>query len=97
MAKFICILKNERKEKLTADLINKHIEHLKYLKAKGILFLCGLLKNNAGGMLILEAGTYKEAEAHILQDPLMVNNCYEDYLIYELVEANEENNYLQDS
>jgi uncharacterized protein YciI len=96
MAKFICILKNEKKENLTKDLIKGHIEHLKEMKNNGILFLCGLLKNNESGMVILEVKSYEEAESYILQDPLIVNNCYGDYIIYELIEANEENNYLQD-
>jgi len=90
-------LQNEKKENLTAELIKSHIERLKYLKRDGVLFLCGLLKNNEGGMLILEVKSYEEAEAHILQDPLIINNCYGAYKIHELIEANEENNYLQDN
>jgi uncharacterized protein YciI len=96
MAKFVCILKNEKKENLTLDLIKSHIEHLKNLKKIGVLSLCGLLKNE-GAMIILHVQSYKEAEAHILQDPLIINNCYGDYILYELIEANEENNYLQDN
>ena len=96
MAKFVCILNDEKKENLTEDLVKSHIEHLKNLKRNKILFICGLLKNE-GGMLILDVKSYEDAEAHILRDPLIVNNCYGNYYIYELIEANEENNYLLDN
>ena len=44
-------------------------------------------------MLILEANSLKEAETYILQDPVIIQNKY-GYIIHELVEANEDNNFL---
>jgi uncharacterized protein YciI len=93
MAKFVCILRDEKKENLTEDLVIKHVEHLKDLKRNGILILCGLILKE-GGMLILDVKTQEEAKNIILQDPLIKNNCYGDYIIYEFIEGNEENNYL---
>ena len=46
-----------------------------------------------GAILILEAKSLKEAEDHILQDPVIVRGHY-DYTLHELIEANEENNFL---
>ena len=54
--------------------------------------MCGLLKGN-GAILILEAKSLKEAEAYILQDPVIFQKKYE-YKTHELIEANEENNFL---
>ena len=93
MSKFVCILRDEKKENLTEGLVIKHIEHLMDLKRKGLLTLCGLLMNE-GGMLMLDVKSYEDAENIILQDPLIKNNCYGGYVIYEFFEGNEENNYL---
>ena len=106
MAKFACIYKtNENDENFdetsAMDLIKKHIEYLRNMKHKGVLFLCGILsgktglKENQGALIILETKSYEEAEAHILQDPLVINKWY-SYTIKEFIEGNEANNYLLD-
>jgi len=46
MAKFVCILNDEKKENLTEDLVKRHIEHLKNLKHNKILFICGLVNHH---------------------------------------------------
>jgi hypothetical protein len=66
------------------------------MKNKRVLFLCGLLKNE-GALIILEVKSYEEADSYILQDPLIINNCYGEYIIYELIEANDDNNWLMGS
>ena len=93
MAKFVCIYEPDRKGTWTEELIKKHVEHLRNMKHKNVLILCGILKEKQGGLIMLEEKSYTEAEKHILQDPLVVNNCY-NYSICEFLEGNEENNYL---
>ena len=77
---------------MTADSVKNHVEHLRGLSKNKVLFLCGLLKGN-GAMLIIEAKTQKEAESYIKQDPLIIQENY-GYEIYELKEANDDNNFL---
>ncbi|MDR2947778.1 MAG: hypothetical protein LBV71_01090 [Prevotella sp.] len=77
------------------DATKAHVEHCRELDFKGILFLCGpLLGKEEKGMFILNAQSYKEAEEYVLRDPLIARKGYNTYLIYEIQEANAENNYL---
>lgn len=77
------------------DATNAHVEHLKDLDSKGILFLCGpLLGREDKAMLILNAKSYEEAESYVLRDPFIVRKGYNTYLIHEIQEANSANNYL---
>ena len=92
MSKYVVIYNLKKRKGFTLEVSKKHVEHLRDLSHENVLFLCGLLKGN-GAMLILEAKSLKEAEAHILQDPVIVRGHY-DYTLYELIEANEENNFL---
>ena len=95
MAKFACIYEPEKNGIWTDDLVKNHVEYLKNMKQKGILILCGILKEKQGALILLEEKSFEEAEAHILQDPLVVNKCYR-YTICEFIEGNEDNNYLLD-
>jgi uncharacterized protein YciI len=92
MAKYVAQYKLKERKGFTAELAKSHVEHLRSLSQKNVLLLCGLLKGN-GAMLMLEAKTLKEAEAYILQDPVIIHKKY-GYVIHELIEANEENNFL---
>ena len=84
MAKFACIYEPDENKNWTEDLVIKHVEHLKNMKYEGVLVLCGLLKEKQGALIILEEKSYKEAEAHILQDPLVINKFY-NYTINEFI------------
>jgi uncharacterized protein YciI len=60
------------------------------LKRKGILFLCGPLRDyteNNTGMVIIEADSMEDAKKYFLEDPFIINKWYRDYSIYELAEA----------
>lgn len=77
------------------DATQAHVEHVRDLDERGILFLCGpLLGKEEKGMFILNAQSYEEAESHVLRDPLIARKGYNTYLINEIQEANAENNYL---
>jgi len=92
MSKYVALYKLKERKGFTADLAKIHVEHLRNLSQKNVLLLCGLLKGN-GAMLILEAASLKEAQSYILQDPVILHKKYE-YVIHELIEANESNNFL---
>ena len=92
MSKYVALYKLKERKGFTGELTKKHVEHLRNLSHKNVLTLCGLLKGN-GQILILETKSLKEAETYILQDPVIVQRKYE-YKIHELIEANEENNFL---
>lgn len=92
MSKYVVLYKLKERKGFTADLAKIHVEYLRDLSHRKILHLCGLLKGN-GAMMILEAKSLKEAEAHILQDPVIIHKKY-GYVIHELIEANESNNFL---
>lgn len=92
MPKYVVIYKLKKRKGFTLDLSKKHVEHLRNLSHENVLFLCGRLKGN-GAMIILEAKSLKEAETHVLQDPVIIQEHY-TYRIHELIEANEENNFL---
>ena len=93
MSKYVVMYRYTGKTDEAPGLVDSHIDHLKKLRQEGILFLCGLLKENDGAMLILEADSFGEAEGYILRDPLVDQEFYR-YEIYEFIEANEENNFL---
>ena len=92
MSKYVVQYKLKERKGFTADLVKIHVEHLRGLSDKKVLSLCGLLKGN-GAMLIIEAESLKEAKAHILQDPVIIQKKY-GFTIHELIEANEDNNFL---
>ena len=63
-------------------IINQHIKWIKNLKGKGINIKSGFLVNElkqtgAGGLLIIEIATYKEALEIIKNDPMIKNNIVE--------------------
>ena len=94
MAKFVAVLQDKNEGDFPPGLLEDHIEHLRGLHYKGALFLCGPLKNAGRALQILEADSYSEAEGYVLKDPFIAHKYYAGYTLYELIEANEDNNYL---
>jgi len=98
MAKYVVIYEDERAGALPPDLLTAHVEHLQDLRSRGILFMCGPLKDSDGmALLILEADSQEEVEGYVLKDPFIVEKWYANHRIYEWIEANENNNYLLDT
>ena len=59
-------------------VINQHIQWIENLKEKGINIKSGFMvdefkQSGAGGLLILEIGTYKKALEIIKKDPMIKN------------------------
>ena len=70
------------KKDVRKKIINEHIKWIKNLKGKGINIKSGFLVNRlkqpgAGGLLIIEIETYKDALEIIKNDPMIKNNLVE--------------------
>ena len=99
MAKYVVIYQDMREDAVTPDmaesLVKSHVEYLKDLYSRKILFMCGILKDNDDkGLLIFDVNSKEEAESYVLKDPFIVRKCYSSYSISEWVVANESNNWL---
>lgn len=97
MDKFVVILKEKRKGELDANLLTRHIDHLRHLSREGKLMIAGPFKNNKQGMLILNCEDIDEAINLVESDPFIKEKYYNTYEINELIVANEENNWLMDN
>ena len=76
--------------KLKKKFINKHILWIKELKKAGVNIKSGFLVNEinepgAGGLLIIEVKTYKDALNIILEDP-MIKNKIVDWKLSEWID-----------
>lgn len=72
----------------------RHVEHLRRLQSEGKLFLAGPFKDTSEIMQILVAESREAARRMVLADPFTNEGIFAEYSLRELVEANEENNYL---
>ena len=86
------IIKKEfiSKSKLKKKFIDKHILWIKDLKKAGVNIKSGFLVNEinepgAGGLLIIEVKTYKDALNIILEDP-MIKNKIVDWKLSEWID-----------
>ena len=73
-------------------IINDHINWIKKLNKKGIDIKSGFLvdefkKPGAGGLLILEINTYKDALEIVKNDPMIKNNIV-DWKLNEWIDIN---------
>jgi uncharacterized protein YciI len=94
MGKFVAILKDKKKGELTKDLLDKHVEHLQRIEKDSKLFICGPFKDNDKAMQILVCDTIQEAITLVQSDPFIKEGYYATYEVNELIEANEDNNWL---
>ncbi len=92
--KFIIMLKDKQNGTLTSKLLAQHVSHLKSLTALNKLHLCGPFENDDGALQIIITDTKENAEKLVNQDPFIKEKYYKSYSIYELIEANEDNNWL---
>jgi uncharacterized protein YciI len=97
MKKFLVMYEDmKHDESYTRDLLVSHINFVKDLDAKGVLFLGGPLKPDKKAMLILNGSSREEIDGYIQKDPFIISQHYEKYTVYEIIEGNAENNYLLD-
>tara|TARA_B100000900_G_scaffold249963_1_gene212892 strand:+ start:919 stop:1215 length:297 start_codon:yes stop_codon:yes gene_type:complete len=79
---------------LKKKFIDKHILWIKDLKKAGVNIKSGFLVNEinkpgAGGLLIIEVKTYKDALNIVLEDP-MIKNKIVDWKLSEWIDISEE-------
>jgi len=81
--------------KMTKEVVIRHVDHIRSLDDSGKLVLCGPTKGYLGvaGMVILRAGSLEDAEAICKTEPLVVEG-FATYKVFALQVANRENNYL---
>ena len=80
--------------KLKKKFVDKHILWIKELKKAGVNIKSGFLVNEikepgAGGLLIIEVKTYKEALKIIKEDP-MIKNKIVDWKLSEWIDISKE-------
>ena len=85
------IIKNDflLNKSLKSETIEKHISWVKGLREKGLNIQSGFLvdrmkKPGAGGLLIIETMSYKDAE-EILKDDPMIKNKLVEWELYEWI------------
>ena len=90
------IIKKEfiRQNKFKKKFVDKHILWIKKLKKAGVNIKSGFLVNEikkpgAGGLLIIEVKTYKEALKIIKEDP-MIKNKIVDWKLSEWIDISKE-------
>ena len=82
-------------KKIKKAMVIKHVEYIKGLDDSGKLELCGAFKGypGVGGMLVLKADNYEEAEAICKSEPFVAEG-FATYRLVALHAGNKENNYL---
>ena len=94
MKQFVIMLSGKTTGTLKTELLEQHVAHLKKLKKENRLVVCGPFLNNSGAMKIIRAENMEEAQQIATRDPFTAESYYQNYEIFELIEANETNNYL---
>jgi len=81
--------------KMTGEVVKRHVAHIRDMDDKGLVALCGAFRGYPGvaGMYILKVASVEEAEALCRADPVVAEG-YGTYKVRKLLAANRENNYL---
>lgn len=97
MGKYVFILKNKNPSVLTKELYFSHVDHLRRYTKEKKLSLAGPLVGQDKVLQIVEAASQAEAEQIVNEDPYVKQKHYGSYEMYELLEANEANQWLMDT
>jgi len=92
MVKLLFVILLEKHRPFDDAVIARHVEYLRDLDANGQLVLCGPFTDHPGGMVIIRAADYAEAEAICRADPFVAEG-FETYAIRTLEVADEESGY----
>ncbi len=90
---FAIILNKIEGKELARETIDRHIDHLRSLEAKGHLVLCGPFSDHPSGLVVVNARDKNEATILAEQDPF-VKEGYRSFEVRTWKIACEENNYL---
>ena len=87
--------KTKTYNRMTREVVTRHVENIRALDDAGKLTLCGVFKGYPGmaGMYILNTGSREEAEALCKAEPLVAEG-FATYKLHTLQVADRENNYL---
>ncbi len=96
MNTYVALLMEKKQGTLDAELLKKHVAHLKDLESRGKLKLCGPFEDNEGALQVLLARNRREAERLVRADPFISEGYYGAYELRKLLEANEGNNWLME-
>jgi uncharacterized protein YciI len=94
MIKYIALFEKNTRKSVPNELMLKHIDHLKRLKREKHLFLCGPCVGTNKVIQIIIAGSKEEAEKYVRRDPFAAEGIFVSYSLFELNEANDNNNWL---
>ncbi|MFP3043932.1 YciI family protein [Treponema primitia] len=94
MIKFVALFEKSKEKTASNELLLRHVAHLKNLKKVNHLFLCGPLRNSNKVIQIILADDIEEAEKYLRMDPFTAEGIFETYTVFELNEANDNNNWL---
>ena len=75
------------------DLVREHVAHLELLDEKGKLVLCGPFSDYNGGMVIINASSYEEAQQIAESDPFIKSGA-ETFELRTLELSCKENNHM---
>ena len=90
MIKYIALYEDEQQGELSSSLQLEHINYLKDLHVKGVVTLCGPLRNSGGkALLVFNVDSIEEAESHVLKDPFIAEKWYQKYHVYEWFEVSD--------
>jgi len=98
MEKWLYVMFLERGKtynKITKDVITRHVENIRTLDDEGKIELVGAFKGYPGvaGMVIFKTQSFEEAEELCKREPLVALG-YATYKLRNLQVANRDNNYL---
>jgi len=98
MEKWLYVMFIERGKtynKVTGEVVKKHVENIRRLDDDGKIEMCGAFKGYPGvaGMVVFKTESFEEADALCKQEPLVALG-YATYKLRALQVADRENNYL---
>lgn len=91
--RYVILLSLNPGQSLNGSLVRDHVSHLRELDRQGKLVLCGPFRDYPGGMIIIRAGSYEEADRIARNDPF-VSSGTESYELRTWELSCEENNHL---
>jgi uncharacterized protein len=91
--RYVILLRLNPGQSLNGELVKEHVKHLRELDRDGRLVLCGPFVDYKGGMIIIKAASYEEADETARKDPF-VSSGAESYELRTWELSCEDNNHL---
>ncbi len=91
--RYVILLSHVPGVDLPRELVRAHVMYLERLDEKGQLVLCGPFSDYKGGMIIIKADSYDEAQQIAEADPFVKSNA-ETYELRTLKLSCKENNHM---